>query len=96
MTDNKLSYREAARRILRERGPMHYSFNEVRGTIIATSRCSRDTEGAALAAGAAPITLIDGDKLIAMLIEHGNCARKRTSETLKVEASAFSESDEDA
>jgi hypothetical protein len=36
----------------------------VRGTIIATAPFSKGTSEAAFATGAAPITLIDGDKLI--------------------------------
>ena len=47
-----------------------YRFNAVRGTLVATSRFSKGTEEAAFAGGAAPITLIDGDKLIDLLIEH--------------------------
>ena len=63
-----------------------YRFNAVRGTIIATSRFSKGTEEAAFAGGAAPITLIDGDKPIDLLIEHGIGVRKRTLEVLAVDA----------
>ncbi|HLT35297.1 MAG TPA: restriction endonuclease [Enhygromyxa sp.] len=66
-----------------------YRFNAVRGTIIATSRFSKGTEEAAFAGGAAPITLIDGDKLIDLLIEHGIGVRKRTLEVLAVDPDAF-------
>lgn len=66
-----------------------YRFNAVRGTIIATSRFSKGTEKAAFAGGAAPITLIDGDKLIDLLIEHGIGVRKRTLEVLAVDPDAF-------
>ena len=48
-----------------------YRFNAVRGTLIATSRFSKGTAEAAFEGGAAPITLIDGDKFIDLLIEHG-------------------------
>lgn len=68
-----------------------YRFNAVRGTIIATSRFSKGTEEAAFASGAAPITLIDGDKLIDLLIEHGIGVRKRTFEVLAVDPDAFSD-----
>lgn len=68
-----------------------YRFNAVRGTIISTSRFSRGTEEAAFAGGAAPITLIDGDKLIDMLIEHGIGVRKRPVEVLTVDPDAFSD-----
>ncbi len=66
-----------------------YRFNAVRGTIITTSRFSKGTEEAAFATGAAPITLIDGDKLIDLLIEHGVGVRKRTVEVLAVDPDAF-------
>lgn len=68
-----------------------YRFNAVRGTIIATSRFSKGTEEAAFAGGAAPITLIDGDKLIDLLIEHGVGVRKRTLEVLAVDPDAFAD-----
>ncbi len=68
-----------------------YRFNAVRGTIIATSRFSKGTEEAAFAGGAAPITLIDGDKLIDLLIEHGIGVRKRTLEVLAVDPDAFAD-----
>ena len=41
-----------------------YRFNAVRGTIVATSRFAKGAVEAAFAQGAAPITLIDGDRLI--------------------------------
>ncbi|MCA9678122.1 MAG: hypothetical protein KC464_24055 [Myxococcales bacterium] len=45
----------------------------------------------AFAGGAAPITLIDGDKLIDLLIEHGIGVRKRTLEALAVDADVFAD-----
>jgi restriction system protein len=68
-----------------------YRFNAVRGTIIATSRFSRGTKEAAFAEGAAPITLIDADKLIDLLIEHGIGVRKRSLDILAVDPEAFSD-----
>ena len=68
-----------------------YRFNAVRGTIIATSRFSKGTEEEAFASGVAPITLIDGDKLIDLLIEHAIGVRKRTLEVLTVEPDAFAD-----
>ena len=73
-----------------------YRFNAVRGTIIATSRFSKGTEEVAFAGGAAPITLIDGNKLIDLLIEHGIGVRKRTLEVLTVDPDAFADVDGDA
>jgi len=73
-----------------------YRFNAVRGTIITTSRFSKGTVDAAFATGAAPITLIDGDKLIDLLIEHGIGVRKRTVELLELSPEAFAaDKDED-
>jgi restriction system protein len=66
-----------------------YRFNAVRGTIVTTARFAKGTQEAAFATGAAPITLIDGEKLIDMLIEHGIGVRKRTIEMLEVDPSAF-------
>jgi restriction system protein len=73
-----------------------YRFNAVRGTIVTTARFAKGTQEAAFATGAAPITLIDGEKLIDMLIEHGIGVRKRTVEMLEVDPSAFSEAEKDA
>ncbi len=66
-----------------------YRFNAVRGTIVTTSRFAKGTQEAAFATGTAPITLIDGEKLIDLLIEHGIGVRKRTIELLAVDAEAF-------
>ena len=68
-----------------------YRFNAVRGTIVTTSRFAKGTQQAAFATGAAPITLIDGEKLIDLLIEHGIGVRKRTVELLEVDAEAFTD-----
>ena len=62
-----------------------YRFNAVRGTIVATSRFAKGAMEAAFAQGTAPITLIDGEKLIDMLIEHGIGVRKRAIEVLTVD-----------
>lgn len=57
-------------------------FDAVRGTIVTTARFAKGTQEAAFATGAAPITLVDGDKLI----EHGIGVRKRILEVLAVDA----------
>ena len=67
----------------RVRGILH-RFSAIRGTIITTSRFSRPAEQAAFEEGGAPITLIDGDKLIELLIEHGIGIEKRSLEVLTV------------
>jgi restriction system protein len=46
-----------------------YRFNAVRGTIISTGKFSRGARDAAFERGAPPITLIDGDKLLDLLME---------------------------
>ncbi len=66
-----------------------YRFEAVRGTIVTTSRFSKGTQDAAFATGAAPITLVDGEKLVDLLVEHGIAVRKRTIEMLEVDADAI-------
>ena len=66
-----------------------YRFNAVRGTIVTTSRFSRGTQNAAFATGVAPITLVDGEKLVDLIIEHGIGVRKRPIVLLEVDADAI-------
>jgi len=75
------------------RGSLH-RFGAVRGTIIATSNYSKGTREAAFEPGAAPITLIDGEKLIDLLVAHGIGVRKKTLEVLDLNAEAFAEVEE--
>ena len=72
-----------------------YRFDAVRGTIITTSQFSKGTQDAAFATGAAPITLIDGNKLIELLIEHGIGVRKRSIELLEIDEDAFANEEMD-
>ena len=72
-----------------------YRFNAVRGTIVTTSRFSKGTQDAAFARGAAPITLVDGEKLVELLIEHGIGVRKRPIELLEVDPHAIAAIDKD-
>ncbi len=65
------------------RGSLH-RFGAVRGTIINTSGFSPGTRNAAFERGAAPITLIDGEKLIDLLIEHQLGVRKKAIEILEL------------
>jgi len=67
------------------RGCLH-RFGGVRGTIISTGGFSKGTRDAAFEHGAAPITLIDGDKLVDLLIEHQLGARKKVIEILELDA----------
>ena len=72
------------------RGSLH-RFHAVRGTLITTSRFSSGTEKAAFEPGAAPITLIDGEKLIDLLAAHEIGVKKRKIEVWELDASAFGE-----
>jgi restriction system protein len=58
------------------RGSLH-RFNAVRGTIITTGRFSKGVGPAAYEIGAAPITLIDGDKLLDLLLKNEIGVNKR-------------------
>ncbi len=63
-----------------------YRFDAVRGTIVATSSFSKGAQDAAFAQGAAPITLIDGEKLVDLLVEHNIGVRKESVEFLTLDA----------
>ena len=71
------------------RGALH-RFDAVRGTIITTGGFSRGTTEAAFEPGAAPITLISGEKLLDLLIEHGIGVKKRVTEIWELDPEAFS------
>lgn len=66
-----------------------FRFGAVRGTIITTSKFARGAEETALELGAPPITLIDGEKLSDLLIEHEIGVRKRRLDALQVDVDAF-------
>lgn len=71
-----------------------YRFNAVRGTIVTTSGFARGTKRAAFAQGAAPITLIDGKKLIDLLIEHDIGVRKHRIEVLSVDLEGLADGED--
>jgi restriction system protein len=74
------------RRVLDElRGSLH-RFNAVRGTIITTGSFSSGTKQAAFERGAAPITLIDGDKLLDLLRQHEIGVNKKAIEYFEFDA----------
>lgn len=73
-----------------------YRFQAVRGTIITTANFSKGAVQVAFEQGAPPITLIDGDKLIDLLIEYGIGVRTRSVEVLELDADAFAISDDEA
>ena len=72
------------------RGSLH-RFDAVRGTIITSGRFAKGTREAAFERGAAPITLIDGTKLIDLLIEHEIGAKKKSIEVLELDPDAFAD-----
>ncbi|MEP0915077.1 restriction endonuclease [Leptolyngbya sp. GB1-A1] len=72
------------------RGCLH-RFDAVRGTIITTGDFSKGTTAAAVERGAAPITLINGEKLINLLIEHRIGVRTRSVEILELDEDAFAQ-----
>jgi restriction system protein len=70
------------------RGSLH-RFEAVRGTLITTSDFSKGTREAAFERGAAPITLINGDKLIDLLMQHELGVSKRSVNIWRVEPARF-------
>jgi restriction system protein len=67
-----------------------YRFGTFRGMLITTSSFTRGTREAASAPGAFPITLINGDKLVDLLIEHNIGVSRCAVELLVFDPSAFS------
>ncbi len=67
-----------------------YRWNAVRGTIITTGDFSAGTRHAAFEPGAAPITLIDGEKLLDLLIDGEIGVKRKKVELLELEPSVFS------
>jgi len=70
------------------RGSLH-RFGAVRGTIITIGGFSKGTESAAFETGAAPITLIDGQKLLDLLIEHNIGISEKTVKYLTFDAGSL-------
>lgn len=72
--------------------PLHQA---IRGTIITTGRFARGLADAALFPGAAPITLIDGDRLIDLLLKYEVGVKKRPQSLIEIDDSYFSEGNAD-
>ncbi len=66
------------------RGSLH-RFRAVRGTLVALGGFSQGTIEAAFEAGAAPITLIDGEKLLDLLMLHQIAVRKKQIDLWQIE-----------
>jgi len=73
------------------RGSLH-RFGAVRGTIVTTADFSKGAKEAAFEAGVAPITLIDGAKLVDLLIENRIGAKRTPFELITIDRSIFEES----
>jgi restriction system protein len=70
------------------RGALPYH-QAIRGTLITLSRFTSGCEKAALFPGAAPITLIDGDRLIQLLIEHEIAVTRREAHLVEIDEDYF-------
>jgi restriction system protein len=77
------------------RGALPYH-RAIRGTLITLSRFTSGCAEAALFPGAAPITLIDGDRLVKLLIDHEIAVTRREAFLTEVDASYFEPTDEEA
>lgn len=71
------------------RGALPYH-KAIRGTIITTGKFADKCEDSAMFPGAAPITLIDGERLIELLVEHGIGIHKRKIELLELDIAGLS------
>jgi restriction system protein len=74
------------------RGSLH-RFKAQKGTIITTGDFGKGAKDAAFEMGAAPITLINGETLIDLLVEHAIGVKKKTVEYFEIDESVFEEPD---
>lgn len=70
------------------RGALPYH-QAIRGTIITLGKFAQGCKDAALFPGAAPITLIDGDKLIELMLKHEVGIKKRPQILVEIDESYF-------
>lgn len=83
------------RPILNElRGSLPF-FRAVRGSIITTGGFSKQAKDAAFYPGAAPITLIDGERLLDLLIKHDIGVRSREISIIEFDRDSLSQFDSD-
>ena len=75
------------------RGSLH-RFDAFQGTIITISDFAKGTKDAAFERGAAPITLINGEKLITLLIDNDIVIKKRQFDYYTIDKSYFSDNEE--
>jgi restriction system protein len=74
------------------RGALPYH-EAIRGTIITLGRFSKNCTERALFTGAAPVTLIDGERLLDLLIEHEIGMQKKPTVLYEVDARYFEDGD---
>lgn len=72
------------------RGALPYH-QAIRGTIITLGKFAKGCKDAAFFPGAPPITLIDGDKLIELLVKHGVGVKQRTLSLVEVDDAYFAD-----
>ena len=72
------------------RGALPYH-QAIRGTIITLGKFAQGCKDGAIYPGAAPITLIDGDKLMELLLKHGVGVKKRQATLIEIDESIFEE-----
>ncbi|MYE25764.1 MAG: restriction endonuclease, partial [Chloroflexi bacterium] len=77
------------------RGSLH-RFDAVRATIVSTGKFSKTAKAAAFDKGAAPITLIDGERLLDLLMEHDIGIRRREIRVFEFDPESLSEFEDDA
>ena len=68
-----------------------YHHNAIQGTLLTTSDFSSGAKDAALLRGAPPISLIDGDRLVDLLIEHEIGIQKKPAVTYEIDTGYFDE-----
>ena len=76
------------------RGSLH-RFDAVRGTIITTGGFAKGAKGAAFEKGAAPITLIDGERFLDLLIEKNIGIRRREIRVVEFDRDSLAEFESD-
>lgn len=76
------------------RGCLH-RFDAFQGTIITLSDFSKGTKEAAFERGAAPITLINGDKLIDLLIQNEIAVKNKKLDYFTVDSNYFAEGEDE-
>jgi restriction system protein len=70
------------------RGSLH-KFKAQKGTIITTGDYGKGAKDAAFEMGAAPFTLINGETLIDLLLQHEMGVKKKTVDYYELDESAF-------